>query len=69
MDLARRIKDQLSSVQKALAQARTGVQSIRTMIADLQRERERVRCAAVPFDEAVAALDAMLHNWRLTRQE
>lgn len=69
MDLAKRIRDQLSAVQRAMSQARTGVESIRAMIADLQRERERVRSAPVPFDEAVAAIDEMLARWRITGQE
>src|SRR5512134_839591 len=69
MDLARRIKDQLSAVQRAMSQARTGVEAIRGMIADLQRQKETCRSAPVPFDEAVAAIDEMLNRWRITGQE
>ena len=68
MDLIERIKAKVNSVQKAMTAASAGIAEIRQTITDLRSEREAVRGAPVPLDEARAALDKMLASWATAGQ-
>ena len=68
MDLVARIRGKVGAVRQAMATAASGVEEIRAANAALRAEREAVRGAPVPLDEARAALDKMLTTWATVGQ-